>query len=70
MGAKNVVDTSVLIKWFKTSGEELGEEAQQLLQEVERLPVEVHVPACSNASAINLANASSLFKRVRTIPIE
>lgn len=45
MGAKIVVDTSVLIKWFKTSGEELGEEAQQLLAEVERRPVEVHVPA-------------------------
>jgi len=28
MGAKIVVDTSVLIKWFKTSGEELVEEAQ------------------------------------------
>jgi predicted nucleic acid-binding protein len=45
MAAKIVVDTSVLIKWFKTSGEELLEEAQQLLQEVERRPVQVHVPA-------------------------
>jgi predicted nucleic acid-binding protein len=45
MGAKIVVDTSVLIKWFKTSGEELVEEAQQLLAEVERHPLEVHVPA-------------------------
>jgi len=45
MGAKIVVDTSVLIKWFKTSGEELLEEAKQLLEEVDRQPVEVHVPA-------------------------
>jgi len=45
MGAKIVVDTSVLIKWFKTSGEELLREARQLLDEVERRPAEVHVPA-------------------------
>jgi predicted nucleic acid-binding protein len=45
MGAKIVLDTSVLIKWFKTSGEELVEEARQLRQEVERRLVEVHVPA-------------------------
>jgi predicted nucleic acid-binding protein len=45
MGAKIVVDTSVLIKWFKTSGEELLEEAQRLRDEVDRRPVEVHVPA-------------------------
>ena len=45
MGAKIVVDTSVLIKWFKTRGEDLLEEAQQLLKEIERHRVEVHVPA-------------------------
>jgi predicted nucleic acid-binding protein len=45
MAAKIVIDTSVLIKWFKTSGEELLEEAQQLLEDVERRPLEVHVPA-------------------------
>jgi len=45
MAAKIVVDTSVLIKWFKTSGEELLQEAKQLLEEVERRPIEVHVPA-------------------------
>ena len=32
MGSKIVVDTSVLIKWFKTRDEELVEEAKQLLR--------------------------------------
>jgi predicted nucleic acid-binding protein len=45
MGAKIVVDTSVLIKWFKTRDEELLKEAKQLLEEIERRGVEVHVPA-------------------------
>jgi len=45
MAAKIVVDTSVLIKWFKTSGEDLLQEAKQLLEEIERHGVEVHVPA-------------------------
>jgi predicted nucleic acid-binding protein len=45
MGPKIVVDTSVLIKWFKTRGEELLKEAEQLLEEIERRHVEVHVPA-------------------------
>jgi len=45
MAPKIVVDTSVLIKWFKTQNEELLREAAQLLEEVERRPVEVHVPA-------------------------
>jgi predicted nucleic acid-binding protein len=45
MGAKIVVDTSVLIKWFKTRDEELLKEAKQLLEEIERRRVEVHVPA-------------------------
>ena len=45
MGAKIVVDTSVLIKWFKTRDEELLKEAKQLLEEIERRHLEVHVPA-------------------------
>jgi len=45
MRPKIVVDTSVLIKWFKTRGEEFLAEAEQLLEEVERRHVEVHVPA-------------------------
>ena len=45
MGAKIIVDTSVLIKWFKTRGEELLPEARQLLEEVEAHRMEVHVPA-------------------------
>lgn len=45
MGAKIVVDTSVLIKWFKTRGEELWEEAKRLLEEIEGQRVQVHVPA-------------------------
>lgn len=45
MGAKIVVDTSVLIKWFKTRDEELLDEAKHLLEEIERRRVEVHVPA-------------------------
>jgi predicted nucleic acid-binding protein len=43
--AKIVVDTSVLIKWFKTRDEDLLKEARALLAEVEARPVEVHVPA-------------------------
>lgn len=45
MAAKIVVDTSVLIKWFKTRGEDLVTEARRLLREVERRPLEVHAPA-------------------------
>jgi predicted nucleic acid-binding protein len=45
MGLKIVVDTSVLIKWFKTRGEELLAEAEQLLEEIERCHIQVHVPA-------------------------
>ncbi len=45
MAPKIVVDSSVLIKWFKTRHEDLLAEAQALLEEVERRPVEVHVPA-------------------------
>lgn len=45
MAAKIVVDTSVLIKWFKTRGEDLLKEARALLKEVETRPLEVHVPA-------------------------
>jgi predicted nucleic acid-binding protein len=45
MAAKIVVDTSVLIKWFKTRDEDLLKEARTLLREVETRPVEVHVPA-------------------------
>ena len=45
MAAKIVVDTSVLIKWIKVKDEELLNEARRLLAEVERRPLEVHVPA-------------------------
>jgi predicted nucleic acid-binding protein len=45
MGSKIVVDTSVLIKWFKTRGEEFLAEAKQLLEEIERRNIEVDVPA-------------------------
>jgi predicted nucleic acid-binding protein len=45
MRPKIVVDTSVLIKWFKTRGEELLAEAGQLLEEIQSRHVEVHVPA-------------------------
>ena len=45
MAAKIVVDTSVLIKWFKTRDEDLVKEARTLLGEVETRPLEVHVPA-------------------------
>ena len=45
MHPKIVVDTSVLIKWFKTRGEALLAEAGQLLEEIEIRHVEVHVPA-------------------------
>lgn len=45
MAAKIVVDTSVLIKWFKTRDEDLVKEARTLLGDVETRPLEVHVPA-------------------------
>jgi predicted nucleic acid-binding protein len=45
MAPKIVIDTSVLIKWFKTRDEEYLREARQLLEEVDRHKVEVHVPA-------------------------
>jgi len=45
--AKIVADTSVLIKWFKTAGEDLLKEARALLAEVhlETLPFVVAPPA-------------------------
>lgn len=45
MVTKIVVDTSVLVKWIKVRDEELVHEARRLLSEVERRPLEVHVPA-------------------------
>jgi predicted nucleic acid-binding protein len=45
MAEKIVVDTSVLIKWFKTRDEDLLKEARALLQEVEARSLAVHVPA-------------------------
>ena len=45
MAEKIVVDTSVLIKWFKAHDEDFLREARALLQEVEDRPLEVHVPA-------------------------
>jgi predicted nucleic acid-binding protein len=42
---KIVVDTSVLIKWFKTRDEDLLKEARALLDAVETRALEVHVPA-------------------------
>jgi predicted nucleic acid-binding protein len=43
--AKIVLDSSVLIKWIKEANEELGDEARKLLRDVQRLELEVHVPA-------------------------
>jgi predicted nucleic acid-binding protein len=45
MAVKIVVDSSALIKWFKSRHEELLAEARALLDKVERQPLEVHVPA-------------------------
>jgi predicted nucleic acid-binding protein len=45
MAAKIVVDTSVLIKWFKTRDEDLLREARTLLHQIENRSLEVHVPA-------------------------
>jgi len=45
MAAKIVVDTSVLIKWFKRRNEELLKEARNLLREIEIHRVQVHLPA-------------------------
>ena len=45
MAPKIVVDSSVLVKWFKRRDEDLVAEAQALLDAVETRPFEVHVPA-------------------------
>lgn len=45
MAARIVVDTSVLVKWFKRRDEELLSEARDLLAQIEKQGVEVHVPA-------------------------
>ncbi len=45
MAPKVVVDSSVLIKWFKTQSEGLIPEARALLKEVTDRPLQVHVPA-------------------------
>jgi len=45
MAAKIVVDTSVLVKWIKTKDEDLLNEARHLLADIDRLSLEVHVPA-------------------------
>jgi predicted nucleic acid-binding protein len=45
MAAKIVVDSSVLIKWIKTRDEELVKEARSLLSQIEKWPLEVHVPS-------------------------
>ena len=45
MAVKIIVDTSVLVKWIKTKNEQLVEEARRLLRQVQRRPLNVHVPA-------------------------
>ncbi len=40
-----VVDTSVLVKWFKRTDEDLVEQADALLAEIEARQAEVHVPS-------------------------
>jgi predicted nucleic acid-binding protein len=45
MASKIVVDSSVLVKWFKRRNEDLLAEAQALLEAVATRPIEVHVPA-------------------------
>jgi len=45
MAEKIVIDSSVLVKWFKRRGENLLTEARDLLREVENHSIEVHVPA-------------------------
>lgn len=40
-----VVDTSVVVKWFKTRDEELVDEARSLLNAVDARSLVVHVPA-------------------------
>jgi len=45
MAEKVVLDSSVLVKWFKTRDEDLVEEARLLLAEADGRALEVHVPA-------------------------
>jgi predicted nucleic acid-binding protein len=40
-----VVDTSVVVKWFKTRDEELVDDARALLRSIDARDVAVHVPA-------------------------
>ena len=45
MASALVVDTSVLVKWFKTEDEDFTAEARALLERVERARAEVYAPA-------------------------
>ncbi len=78
MAAKIVVDTSVLIKWFKTRDEELLDEARKLLAEIEAQGVQVHVPALLLyevgstllvKTRLGLAALDETIKRLEELPL-
>ena len=77
MAEKIVVDTSVLIKWFKTRDEDLLKEARALLKEVEARLFEVHVPALLLYEVGNIlllktrlgpAGLAQTIERLETLP--
>ncbi len=77
MAEKIVVDTSVLIKWFKTRDEDLLKEARALLQEVEARFLAVHVPALLLYEVGNIlllktrlgpAGLDDVIERLETLP--
>lgn len=78
MAERIVVDTSVLIKWFKTRDEDLLKEARTLLAEVEARPLEVHVPALFLYEVGNIllvktrlgpAGLDDAIDRLETLPV-
>ena len=59
MAAALVVDTSVLVKWFKTEDEDLTAEARALLERVERARAEVYAPALQLSEVGNILTRNS-----------
>lgn len=77
-GARIVVDTSVIVKWFKTHDEELLDQAGWLLRRVDQRALEVHAPALLLYEIGNLLlvgtrlDADGLddaFRRIAALPL-
>jgi predicted nucleic acid-binding protein len=78
VAAALVVDTSVLVKWFKTAGEELTAEAAALREHVDRTRATVFAPALLCYEVANIlvrkadlgtAEAAALLETMSRWPI-